>query len=268
MERKYAHWNKIRKTMVGMEVFWVIKILLAAALLLSQPLVNEEVTHTHSNTRAYWESTGGVVWEAKTKEKLIALTFDDGPHPVYTPQISQLLQKYKAHATFFVIGQRVESYKSLIQDLSKKGNEIANHTFSHPRLGRISKEQLLEEINKTDAAIYALTHKHTNLFRPPGGLYNEKIITTARTSSHLVVMWSWTQDTKDWANPGSAKIAKMVIDHAKPGNIVLFHDSGGNRQQTVKAVEQILHDLSEQGYKFVTVSELLQKTGKNIPAHR
>ncbi|WCK56706.1 polysaccharide deacetylase family protein [Aneurinibacillus sp. Ricciae_BoGa-3] len=243
-------------------------MLLATALLFSQPLINEEVTQSHPNTRAYWESTGGVVWEAKTKEKLIALTFDDGPHPVYTPQISQLLEKYKARATFFVIGQRAESYKTLIQDLSKKGNEIANHTFSHPRLGRISKDKLLDEIKRTDDTIYSLTHKHTHLFRPPGGVYNEKIITTARTTSHLVVMWSWTQDTKDWSNPGAAKIANKVISHAKPGNIVLFHDSGGNRLQTVKAVEQILHDLTEQGYKFVTVSELLHKTGKNVPAHR
>lgn len=207
--------------------------------------------------RAYWEAKGDIVWDIHTKEKVIALTFDDGPDPRYTGQILQLLDKYKAKGTFFVMGHKAEKNPSLLQEMQAKGHEIANHTYRHPPLRSISSANLKKEIKATDDVIYSITGKYPSLFRPPGGVYDDKVVEAAKSQHHLVIMWSWTQDTKDWTNPGVQRIVTKVCKNAKPGNVVLFHDSGGNRTQTVKAVEIILDRLSKEGYQFVTVSQLL-----------
>lgn len=215
-------------------------------------------------SRAEWEKTGDIVWDVKTDKKLIALTFDDGPHPKYTQDILNILDKYQAKATFFVVGQRAKSYPALLQMMDQKGHEIANHTYTHPNMSKVSSKRLQDEIKKTDEEIYEIIKRKPTLFRPPGGNFNTKVVGAAKESHHLVVMWSWTQDTRDWSNPGTEKIIKKVCQNARPGNVVLFHDFGRNRTQTVQAVEVILKKLSEEGYEFVTVSELLANEGIRV----
>lgn len=206
--------------------------------------------------RPYYEGKGYVLWEITTDEKVIALTFDDGPHPTYTPEVLDLLKKYDAKATFFVIGERAEKYPEVISRMGNEEHEIANHTYTHPLT--ITPTKLKEELKKTNEIIHQITGTSPIFYRPVGGQYNDKIINTAINEGFKVIMWSWHQDTEDWKRPGTKKIVKKVLSSVKPGNIVLFHDSGGDRSQTVAALEEILPELQKEGYRFVTVSELIE----------
>ncbi|HYK72852.1 MAG TPA: polysaccharide deacetylase family protein [Pseudoneobacillus sp.] len=210
--------------------------------------------------RGKFEKTGHVFWDIRTKEKLIALTFDDGPDPVYTTQILNLLEKYDAKATFFVIGVEAERYPEIIKRQSKEGHEIANHTYRHHFKDNFNKDKLESELNKAGKVIEDLTGKAPSLFRPIAGYYDERIVNTAIETGYEVILWSWHQDTKDWSRPGVSKITKDVISDTKPGDIVIFHDAGGDRSQTVKALENILEVLYKEGFKCVTVSEMLSRS--------
>jgi polysaccharide deacetylase family sporulation protein PdaB len=236
---------------------WVLAIV---SLCITQPSVQAA-----KKNRAYWESTGDIVWDVHTKKKWIAFTFDDGPHPRYTKQILDILHKHHAKATFFVVGKRAQQYPHLLKEMQNNGHEIANHTYHHPMMSQVNMEKLTKEIQLTDEVIHGITGKTPRLFRPPGGEYSEKVVQASKTGNHLVIMWSWTQDTKDWSNPGTEKIVTNVCRNARPGNIVLFHDFGRNRTQTVQAVEKIIQTLSQEGYKFVTVSELLSERPRWVP---
>ncbi|MGE5704369.1 MAG: polysaccharide deacetylase family protein [Clostridia bacterium] len=207
--------------------------------------------------RKYYEARGEIVWEVPTAKRMIALTFDDGPDARYTPQIASLLKEYDAKATFFVVGTRVQKNPEIIRQLLKDGNELANHTYSHPDLRKISEQRLKEEVTKTQETIYAATGFTPKLFRPPGGYYSESLIRVVKDAGFQVIMWSWHQDTRDWSDPGVKKIVKKVLKNARNGDIVLFHDYGGARSQTVRALKEILPELHRRGFHFVTVSELL-----------
>ncbi|MEI4771669.1 polysaccharide deacetylase family protein [Psychrobacillus sp. FJAT-51614] len=206
--------------------------------------------------RRYYEKTGEVLWEIDTEEKVVALTFDDGPHPKYTTEILDLLAKYNAKATFFILGENAAKKPELILRQHNEGHEIANHTYTHPLKTSIANLEL--ELKKTNDLIYSITGNYPTLFRPVEGHYTDSIIQSAVKNGYKVVMWSWHQDTEDWRNPGVHRIEKKVLNGIQPGNVILFHDGGGNRRQTVKALEKILPELQKQGYKFVTVSELIK----------
>jgi peptidoglycan-N-acetylglucosamine deacetylase len=208
--------------------------------------------------RYYYERRGEVVWEVSTDQKVIALTFDDGPHPENTPRILDKLSKYHAKATFFVVGSRVEKFPEIAKREVLEGHELANHTYRHPGMTRISSEGLREELDMAHESVQAVTGSDLKIFRPPGGVYNDTVVNTARAAGYVVVMWSWNQDTRDWSNPGVNRIVDRVLSNVHNGGIVLFHDSGGARNQTIAALERILPELEQRGYRFVTVSELLK----------
>jgi peptidoglycan-N-acetylglucosamine deacetylase len=210
--------------------------------------------------RFKFEKTGQVFWDIRTKEKLVALTFDDGPNPIYTPQILNALGKYNAKATFFVIGAEAERYPEIIKRQAKEGHELANHTYRHNFRDNFNENILKKELDKNAKVIENLTGTVPTLFRPHSGFYNEKIVNTAINNGYRVILWSWHQDTKDWRRPGVGKITRNVISDSKSGDIVIFHDAGGDRSQTVKAVENILEILYKNGYKCVTVSDMLQRS--------
>lgn len=199
-----------------------------------------------------------VVWNVETNQKLIALTFDDGPNPVYTPQILDILKQYQAKATFFVLGKRVAHYPQIAIREVNEGHEIANHTFDHHFLKNVSPEKLKEEIRQTQEVIFDVTEQIPRVFRPPGGFYDDALIDLARKDHFTVVMWSWYQDTKDWQKPGVHKIVDTVLNNVRNGDIILFHDLEGDCSQTVEALKIILPRLQEQGFKFVTVSDLMR----------
>ncbi|TDA68328.1 MAG: polysaccharide deacetylase family protein [Clostridia bacterium] len=210
------------------------------------------------NDRFYWEQTGAAVWDGRVSEPLIALTFDDGPDPDFTPQVLTVLREFKVKATFFMVGNLVEAYPEVAREVATEGHEIGNHTYSHPSLTRIDAGELRQELIRADRVITAITGQQPRLFRPPGGYYDETVISTARDLGYRVVIWSWKQDTKDWGNPGARGIVRRVLQNARPGDIILLHDGGGNRSQTVQALAPLLTELQKREFKLVTVSELLQ----------
>ncbi|UOQ43301.1 polysaccharide deacetylase family protein [Halobacillus salinarum] len=206
--------------------------------------------------RFFFEKQGRAIWDIPTNKKIVALTFDDGPSETYTPLVLDVLKKYQAKATFFVVGERAESSPQIIKRQVKAGHEVANHTYSHPNIRTMSKKALTDEILHTNAIIHGLTGYTPKLFRPPGGAYNESIIYTANEAGFTVVLWSWHQDTLDWKQPGTSTIVRNVVNNVRNGDIILFHDYGGNRMQTVNALKKILPRLKKEGYEFVTVSQL------------
>ncbi|OMF32191.1 polysaccharide deacetylase [Paenibacillus sp. FSL H8-0548] len=215
--------------------------------------------------RFFYEQRGEIVWEVPTKDKKLSLTFDDGPYPEMTNKILDLLKKYNAKATFFVLGNKVERYPETIKREIAEGHEVANHTFNHVYFQRsISQATIKEEIVRTENALEALTGKKPLLFRPPGGYYNEQSIQIAKALGYTTIMWSWHQDTNDWKSPGVDKIVNKVLNNARNGDIVLLHDYIPGSMQTVKALETILFELSKRGFEFVTVTELMN-TMINIP---
>lgn len=205
--------------------------------------------------RSYYEKQGHVVWEVSTNQKVIALTFDDGPFVNNTPQVLDLLQQYNAKATFFPVGNRVLRYPELVTREVEEGHEIANHTYNHPVMEKITTEKLVEELEAASNAIRETTGYVPTLFRPPGGVYNDTIVNAAKASHYMVVIWSSNLDTRDWSRPGVHKIINCVLSNARNGSIVLFHD---RERQTLEALKVILPTLQKQGYQFVTVSELLR----------
>ena len=206
--------------------------------------------------RRYYEEAGQILWDIKTDEKVIALTFDDGPHKKYTPEILDVLSKHDAKATFFIVGENAEKNPELALRIHDENHELAIHTYTHPFKTNVS--NLLKEIKQTHATIYGITGYSPVLFRPVEGQYTDAMIDAIHKEGYKVVMWSWHLDTFDWKSPGEKKIINTVLKGAKPGSVVLFHDGGGNREQTVRALKKVLPELEQQGYKFVTISELLE----------
>ncbi|WP_314587258.1 polysaccharide deacetylase family protein [Paenibacillus terrigena] len=223
-----------------------------------------------AKSRQYYEARGEIVWEVPMERKLVALTFDDGPDPRQTPEILKLLKQYEAKGTFFVMGKKVTAHPELLKRESDEGHEIANHTYNHLYFNtNVSSQKLGDEIDATSDAIMKVSGSRPHLFRPPGGFYNERMIKMAKEKGYLVILWSWHQDTKDWRSPGVSYIVRKVLNNVRGGDIILFHDSveGSGRSQTVEALKIILPELKERGYKFVTVSQLIQNT-KTIPAKK
>ena len=208
--------------------------------------------------REHWEKSGAIVWEVNVREKLIALTFDDGPSPTFTDKILDLLARYHAKGTFFVMGKQAEKYPSIILREYREGHEIGNHTYNHREINQMSFEELKREVLRAHQVIFQIIGNDVKLFRPTSGFYNEKIVKVAGLLNYKVVIWTWGQDSRDWTKTSGESIAKRIIKTVKPGDIILFHDQGGDHSNTVKALEILLPVLEEQGYQFTTVSALLQ----------
>lgn len=205
--------------------------------------------------RTYYEKMGHILWDIQTDEKVVALTFDDGPQGKHTEQILKLLNQYDAKGTFFIVGRQAEKYPQVIRQMFEDGHEIANHTYSHPKTKSVQK--VMSEIEQANKSIYGITGFVPNLFRPVEGNYTDEMVDQVARAGYKLVMWSWHLDTEDWKNPGVPRIVETVVKGVEPGDVVLFHDGGGNREQTVKALERILPELSKQGYRFITISEML-----------
>jgi polysaccharide deacetylase family sporulation protein PdaB len=214
------------------------------------PLINKN--------RYYYEKRGDIVWEVPNSEKIIALTFDDGPDPADTPTILDLLAQYNVKATFFVVGKKVDMYPELAKREVLEGHEIANHTYNHTYINkRMTEVSIHKEILKAEQTIFNATGCKPTLFRPPGGFYSENLIHVLQKTGYQMILWSWHQDSRDWNRPGVAKIVSSVIKKTRNGDIVLLHDYVEGETQTIEALKQILPQMQARGYHFVTVSELL-----------
>ncbi|PSR36916.1 MAG: chitooligosaccharide deacetylase [Sulfobacillus thermosulfidooxidans] len=228
---------------------------LAAALMLL--IVGLSEWHALHAASARGGTNPAITWYVPTDQKVVALTFDDGPWRSSTPQILRILVHHHALATFFVIGQQVLRDPDIIRQEVKDHMEIGNHTFSHMNLAKHSYAQIVSDLSQANQAIKDVTGHPPTLLRTPYGTYNPTVLRAAQELHLRVIMWSWTEDTRDWANPGVEAIVSRVVSHIQPGDIVLFHDGGSDRSQTIAALPIILKDLALRGYRFVTVSQLL-----------
>lgn len=181
--------------------------------------------------------------------KRIALTFDDGPHPIVTEQILDILDKYHAKATFFMLGSRVQYYPDIARDVLARGHEIGNHTWNHPVLTKLSSEQVLKEYSSTAAEIELAINQGATVFRPPYGATNNDI--NAQMPIPVVL---WSIDTMDWKHRNAQQLLPYVKNNLHNNAIVLMHDI---HQSTADGLDAVLAFLQEQGYEFVTVSEIL-----------
>ena len=184
---------------------------------------------------------------------VIALTFDDGPYPKVTGHILDVLEKNGVCATFFVLGSRIEGHEDMLTRMDELGCEIGNHSFSHADLTRLSKADCQRELSDTDAEIRRVTGHEASVVRPPYGYYNKTVRSAAGRPLIL-----WTVDTNDWRGKAPGEIADYVIQQAKEGSVILMHDQ---QTQTADAMEMIIPTLIEEGFRFVTVSELIGLTG-------
>lgn len=201
------------------------------------------------------ESSEDVIYSWNSNEKVIALTFDDGPHPYRTEEILDILDEYGIKATFFFIGQNVKDYPKPALLVSERGHEIGNHTFTHRNLQSLTFSELMNEIITTESAIDELVGCETHLLRPPEGKFSDDVIKAAREKGYSIICWSI--DTLDWAHNPSENIAKDILDSVEAGDIILFHDFVSGQSPTPAALRMVIPTLIERGYSFVTVSELM-----------
>lgn len=179
------------------------------------------------------------------------LTFDDGPNAEFTPQILDLLAQYDARAVFFNIGNQVESGAEILRRLVDEGHRVGNHTWSHPSLDGISASGFRDEIGRTQDAIEAATGVRPTCLRPPYGATDGSTRDLAAELGLSVELWN--VDPQDWARPGVDAIVSNVIEHAGPGDVILMHDGGGDREQTIAALAQILEHFTSQGITFTPI---------------
>ena len=187
--------------------------------------------------------------------KRIALSFDDGPHPSFTPKILALLEKYGVKATFFMIGCTVALYQSVAKAVADGGHEIGNHTYSHPHMRQISLQALREEIQKTEDILLQSGIPKPRLFRPPEGFRSDEQVRALEGLGYQTVIWSL--DTHDWQGRPTEEIVSVVLNGVRGGDVLLFHDYTSRYNTTITALEQLIPRLLEDGYEFVTVSDLM-----------
>ena len=184
----------------------------------------------------------------------VALTFDDGPWPNQTRKVLSILRHHHVRATFFMIGENVAKWPSIAQDVRKAGMTIGNHTWDHPEdpgLDSLTDHRIQTELTETTQSLRSVDVKPF-LFRPPGGVYDDRVVQEARREGLRVVLWSI--DTQDWRSGRTAKeITHSVLSHVQPGSIVLMHDGGGNRKATIKALPEIIKGIRKKGLKMVAI---------------
>jgi peptidoglycan/xylan/chitin deacetylase (PgdA/CDA1 family) len=194
-------------------------------------------------------------------EKLVALTFDDGPWPETTPAILEMLRRYDVRATFFWVGLHLQQYPDIARQIVAEGHAVGNHTMNH-RLAIADPQTASKEVDGMADLIYEITGAKTELFRPPGGLLNTGYTDYARQQDYAVTMWN--VDAQDYYGSTPIVIDNVLRD-VQPGSIVLLHDGGGDRSATVRALPQIIMALRRQGYRFVTLPELLESATPAVP---
>lgn len=212
------------------------------------PAVNEEY-------KIYTANTGD--------DKVIALTFDDGPWKDTTSEILDILKENGAHATFFTIGKQISEHADVVKRAHDEGNEICTHTWDHAagsgqgvNITYMSADEQIQEVQKGFSAIKdVIGEEPTHIMRAPGGNFKGDVVWTLQP--YIDAEIGWNVDTEDWRRPGADAIANRIMK-AKSGNVILMHDGGGDRSQTVEALRTALPKLKEEGYRFVTVSELLE----------
>jgi peptidoglycan-N-acetylglucosamine deacetylase len=183
------------------------------------------------------------------EDMVVYLTFDDGPDPRWTPQVLEILRKYNAKATFFVLGQSAAIYPDIISNIAREGHVLANHTYNHASMAGMSFATFEWQLRETERAVPAKLL--SPCMRPPYGAMDSNTRPFSERLGYDVILWD--VDPNDWQRPGARTIADRVVGNVKPGHVVLLHDGGIDRSQTVEALEMIMEELHEQGYRFEAI---------------
>lgn len=221
------------------------------AVILTTSLVFElaGIYITPNREKFYFNST------QDNTDKMIALTFDDGPGP-YTDELIDGLEKLNAKASFFLVGEKIKSYPDTVAKIAGKGHLIGNHTYSHIKLTALSPDEIKKEIDKTNEEIKAITGEAPQFFRPPFGRYNSDTLNYVD-----MISVRWSKDTIDWKYEDEERLYRYLIKNAGDGEIFLMHDV---EKTTVKGVLRAIETLQKQGYKFVRADELLCRNGDGL----
>ncbi|MFC4102171.1 polysaccharide deacetylase family protein [Paenibacillus xanthanilyticus] len=212
------------------------------------------------------QPTGGTPhFSAKQGDKLIALTFDDGPDHRYTPEILEILKASSVKATFFLVGTQLKKYPDTVKQIAADGHGVGNHTYHHANLAKLNENEIKQEIKTTDALFQEAVGYVPRLVRAPYGSVSDVLQTVVRDNKRELV--GWTVDTMDWNGATVAAMRVNVNKNARPGGIVLMHSFGSKHlRNTVKLLPLIINDLRAKGYTFVTVDELLAAKALNKKA--
>lgn len=200
--------------------------------------------------------TGEPIRHIKTTQKVVALTFDDGPDNPYTEQILGVLDKHNVKATFYVLGGNAKAYPDLIKKMMNKGHELGNHTMSHSMMKNKSVEKISQDIQSVDTILRNLGYQKEITFRAPFGITSDNLKIALKQLNKRMVLFTFLP--QDWTKISSQQIYQNVMKEMKPGLIITLHDGGKRRENTVKATEMLINTLQQQGYQFVTISELLK----------
>ena len=186
----------------------------------------------------------------KDGPKVVALTIDDGPSPVYTPQILRILRRYGVTASFSMVGLNAATYPGIAREVAAAGHMIVNHTWNHYNLGYMSAAGVWDEIARGTDAIHAATGKRPGMFRAPYGVWPPAVFSYCAEAGLTPLAWS--VDPRDWSRPGVRAIVRTIASDTRTGSVILEHDGGGNRAQTVAALKIWLPRLIDAGYRFTT----------------
>jgi len=181
---------------------------------------------------------------------VIALTIDDGPSPIYTPQILSLLRRYGVVATFSMIGENVAAYPAIAREVAAAGHLIINHTWTHANLTELAPAAMADQISRASDAIEEATRATPVMFRAPYGAWSPAVLAQCRQMR--LAPLDWSVDPRDWARPGVSAITTNIMRNTRSGSIILEHDGGGNRAQTVAALSYVLPRLLDKGFHFRT----------------
>ncbi|MGE5381341.1 MAG: polysaccharide deacetylase family protein [Methylocystaceae bacterium] len=206
-----------------------------------------------------------IISEVAITDRCVAITFDDGPDPVYTPMMLDLLEENQVKATFFLIGLHSEWYPELVKRINKEGHEIGNHSYYHKNYSIKSPGYVAGDMQRTNELLTKITGVRPCLLRPPFGRYNDKTVEIAKEQQLQVVCWSI--NSLDWQRPAAYVMERQVRRHLGPGQIILFHDGGGRRKETVRAVANFIKTAQDEGYRFLTVSEMIKYQNSSSSNH-
>lgn len=217
---------------------------------------------------------GRTIVSGPADQKIVALTYDDGPNPPYTTQILDVLEREHVHATFFVVGQAVAAYPSVVRREMHDGDALGNHTWAHTHMILMDPAQLADSLRRTDQAVYRAAGVHLRIMRPPFGARDWLVLNQVKKLGYTPVMWS-VPLPRDWEDPSPQTIARRVLAYVQDGSIIVLHDGNRgivcdrtrpsaktcDRSSDIEATRIIVATLKRDGYQFVTVPELLARDG-------
>ena len=201
-------------------------------------------------------ATDKIIYKSvSASDKVVALSFDDGPHKTQTDAVLDVLKKHNIKATFFVIGKNARENPEVLRRIADEGHEIGHHTYSHSLKKKVSEKVIEEEITKNEETILELCELQTRLLRPPGGRVDSNLLKIAERLDYKIILWD--VDTRDWAHTPTDRIVDNVLKNTQNGSIILFHDYVFGNSDTAIALDTVITELTKKGFNFVTVGELI-----------